>query len=321
MSNNVKINSDFEVDLVYLWVNGSDPQWIARRNRSIGRSEDGSAINCDGRFADNDELKYSLRAVEKYAPWIRKIFIVTDNQIPCWLDTSHPKIKIIDHSEILPPEALPTFNSVVIEHALHRIPDLAEHFLYANDDTFFNRPVTRYDFFTPEGLPIARLNRRPFRRLSLWLEVAVQGKTLSNYNLTIQNAAELVRQKFGKYVGHKTHHNIDAYRKSDYAHAFELFKDDILPTLSNRVRSENDIQRNLYTYVSMIERKCKVSFVSRSTSFRLHIEKRSHYTKLNRLSPMLFCINDSQFASDEDRQFAKEFLMRRFPDKSSFEVV
>ncbi|MDE6651089.1 MAG: Stealth CR1 domain-containing protein, partial [Paramuribaculum sp.] len=96
------------IDLVYLWVNGNDPKWQAKRNEFIGKTQEKSSVNCDGRYADNDELKYSLRSVEKYAQWIRKIFIVTDNQVPQWLDTSNPKIQIVDHKDIMPPQSLPS---------------------------------------------------------------------------------------------------------------------------------------------------------------------------------------------------------------------
>ena len=130
-----------DVDLVYLWVDGSDPEWRAKRNASIGASEEKSAVNCEGRFADNDELKYSLRSVDKYAPWIHRVFIVTDNQVPAWLDTSNPKVRIVDHKDILPDACLPCFNSVLLEHFIYKIPGLSEYFLYANDDTFINKPV------------------------------------------------------------------------------------------------------------------------------------------------------------------------------------
>ena len=82
-----------DIDLVYLWVNGNDPKWIAKRNACIGKPTD-KQENCAGRYADSGELKYSLRSVEKYAPWIRKIFIVTDDQVPEWLDTNNPKVRI-----------------------------------------------------------------------------------------------------------------------------------------------------------------------------------------------------------------------------------
>ncbi len=151
--------------MVYLWVDGNDPVWQAKRNAFFGKTSEGDEKDCKGRYADNDELKYSLRSIEMYAPWIRKIFIVTDNQVPQWLDTSNPKIKIIDHTEILPEESLPCFNSSLIGHYVYRIPGLVEHFLQANDDTFINKEVNPDFFFTPSGLPIIRLKRKPFRRL------------------------------------------------------------------------------------------------------------------------------------------------------------
>lgn len=314
-----KHEKPMDIDLVYTWVNGNDPAWRAKRNAAIGQTEKDSAVNCDGRYADNDELRYSLRAVEKYAPWIRRIFIITDNQIPEWLNIENPKIHIVDHKEILPPESLPTFNSVVIEHMLFNIPDLAEHFLYANDDMFFNRKVSPSDFFASDRRPIIRFNRRPFRKLTLKLKEKILGKPLSNYNLTIQNAARLVEEEYGIYIGHKTHHNIDAYRKTAYRHAYEIFKENIDSTLRNHVRSDNDIQRNLYSYVPVAEKKAHVKFVSGKTSFRFHIDNHKHYKKLKRLNPKFFCLNDSQYCTDDDRRLVKEFLKKRFPEKSQFE--
>ena len=67
-----------DIDLVYLWVDGNDPEWLAKHNACVGKMEAKSATDCKGRYADNDELKYSLRSVEAYAPWIRNVFIVTD---------------------------------------------------------------------------------------------------------------------------------------------------------------------------------------------------------------------------------------------------
>ena len=173
MTNNIP-----EIDFVYLWVDGSDPVWRSKRDTFIGVTHADSSIDCEGRYADNDELKYSLRSLEKYAPWIRNIFIVTDNQVPKWLDTSNPKIKIIDHCEILPVESRPCFNSALIEHFLWKIPGLSERFLYGNDDMFINRAVKPSDFFDNNGLPIIRLNRRRFRKLSLLYKEKIQKRIL-----------------------------------------------------------------------------------------------------------------------------------------------
>lgn len=308
-----------DIDLVYLWVNGNDPQWLAKRNACIGKTEEKSAVNCDGRYADNDELKYSLRSIDKYAPWLRRIFIVTDNQVPVWLDTSNAKVRTVDHKEIMPDVCLPCFNSAVIEHFLYKIPGLAEHFIYANDDMFINKPVTPETFFGKDGLPIVRFNRRPFRKWTLLFKEKVQGKRLSNYVQTIRNSAELVEKKYGKYYGGKTHHNIDAYLRSDYEHAAKVFEDEIRTTLPNHVRSENDIQRNIYSYVALAEKRAHLHYVTQRTSFRLHIQNESHYGKLERYNPILFCMNDSQYAKDCDRKRAAAFLDKRFPEKSQYE--
>ena len=310
---------DGPVDLVYLWVDGSDAEWRKRRAEHSKETYSDIGMDNEARYADNGELKYSLRSADLFAPWIRRIFIVTDNQQPEWLDTSNEKIRLIDHKEILPPEALPTFNSNVIEHALFRIPDLSEHFIYANDDMFFNRKVEKSDFFTPAGLPIVRLNRRPFRKL--WLKVLEKGlkKPTSSYNLAIQRSALLVEKAYGRYIGHKTHHNIDAYRKSDYRHAYDVFKEEIEPTLLNHTRADNDIQRNIYSFVPIVEKKAKVKFVTQKTSFRCHIEKPYYFDRLKKYDPLLFCLNDSQYADHNCRKIMKEFLENKFPQKSSFE--
>lgn len=309
-----------DVDLVYLWVNGNDPQWRAKRNKVIGKTEEGSAVNCEGRYADNDELKYSLRAVEMYAPWIRKVFIVTDNQIPTWLDTAYPKVQIVDHTEILPPQSLPSFNSTVIEHFLYRIPGLAEHFLFANDDMFINRPVTASDFFGSDGLPIVRFKRSPFRKLILFFKDKVLSKPLSNYNRIVENAALLVKKRFGVYFSSKTHHNIDAYLKSDYQHTCEdIFSKELEPTLINHIRSDNDVQRNLYSYVAIVKKRAHRQYVNRRTSFMLRIHKEQRYRDLEKINPFFFCMNDSQYANDTDRKRVSDYLEKRFPEKSRFE--
>lgn len=308
--------SQMDIDLVYLWVNGSDLKWQAKRNALIGETTDKSATNCQGRYADNDELKYSLRSVEMYAPWIRRIFIVTDNQTPEWLDTSNPGIKIIDHSEILPAQSLPCFNSSVIEHFIYLIPGLAEHFLFANDDMFINRSVSPSDFFASDGLPIMRFSyRRPFRKLI----VKFRRKPLNHYSQIIENAARLVEDKFGKYYSCKSHHNIDAYLKSDFERTHDIFSPQIDCMLGNHVRKDNDIQRHLYSYAALAEKHAHQVFVNRKTSFHVHIHRQDHYEKLKRCNPFFFCMNDSQYATDSDRKRSTEYLKKRFPSKSQFE--
>lgn len=309
-----------DIDLVYLWVCGSDPVWVAKRDSCIGKPIEGSSIHCAGRYNDNGELRYSLRSVEKYAPWVHRIFIVTDNQVPDWLDTSHPRIRMVDHRDILPKECLPCFNSSVLEHFFHRIPDLSEHFLYANDDMMLHRPVTPSTFFADDGLPIVRLKLRLFWKQRVWIKTHLQGRSLSNYQQKIHHVAQLVESRFGKYYGSNAHHNIDAYLRSDYQHTREMFDFAIRPTLAHHVRSADDIQRSLYTFVARAEGRAHVRFVTKKTSFRLLIERPQLYKRFWHYNPTFFCMEDSEYAHDEDRQRAHAFMERLFPDKSQFEI-
>ena len=115
-----------DIDLVYLYVNGNDIEWRNKRNKYASEQD---LKPC--RFRDNNELKYSLRSVEKYAQWIRKIYIVSDSQIPDWLNTNDERVSFINHSEIIPMDVLPLYNSMVIELFLSQIPGLSNYFIYA----------------------------------------------------------------------------------------------------------------------------------------------------------------------------------------------
>ena len=146
------------VDAIYTWVDGWDPAHRAKRARYrpllAGQKEDRA------RWRSNDELRYSLRSLHQHAPWLRKIYIVTDEQVPPWLDTAHPQIEIIDHTAIFPDRRfLPTFNSCAIEAFLHRIPGLSSHYLYLNDDFFLGRALDLSDLMTAAGCTRSCMSR------------------------------------------------------------------------------------------------------------------------------------------------------------------
>lgn len=104
------------------------------------------------RFADHDELLYSLRSVDEHMPWVRYVWIVTNGQTPSWLNLTHPKIRMVDHKDIFKwPEHLPTFNSLAIEAHIHLIPGLSEHFIYFNDDMMLASKVYPSTWYTQAG--------------------------------------------------------------------------------------------------------------------------------------------------------------------------
>ena len=145
-------------------MNGSDPKWkeSLNKHRRIQKQVSNLA-NDEIRFVDIEELRYSLRTVEKYAPFVRFIFIVTCGQIPNWINQEHPKVRFIQHSQIFKDRSnLPTFNSNAIEANINNITGLAEHYVYFNDDVFLGAPVTPSDFFVyPPQESYASLTNSP----------------------------------------------------------------------------------------------------------------------------------------------------------------
>lgn len=149
-----KFIENFEVDVVYTWVDNVDEE--RERYKKLFRLEERKEDqNLDSnRFLDNQELKYSLRSIDMYMPWVRKIFIVVkDGQMPSFINFTNPKIKLVNHSEFIPKKYLPTFNSITIEHFLYRIPNLAERYIYFNDDLMILKKVEKSYFFSANGNP------------------------------------------------------------------------------------------------------------------------------------------------------------------------
>jgi hypothetical protein len=149
------------IDIVYLWVNGADPVWQEKRRLPLARTNPNAdeprnlAKHGDvaGRYRDNEELRFNLRALEKFFPQHGHIFIVTDGQAPTWLQASD-RISLIDHLDLIPKVALPVFDSGHIESYLHHIPNLSEKFIYLNDDVFFGAEVKLDEWFGESGVAV-----------------------------------------------------------------------------------------------------------------------------------------------------------------------
>ncbi|MGV9880009.1 stealth family protein [Streptomyces sp. NPDC003006] len=229
---------DFPIDLVYTWVDGADPELRARRESCrddshtarIHARETGAS-----RYTSRDELKYSLRSVEMYAPFVRNVYLVTDGQTPAWLNTSAPGIQVVDHKDIFTdPSALPVFNSHAIETQLHHIPGLSEHYLYLNDDFFFAGPVTAGHFFHGNG--IAKL---PFSSFQLGLGEPHPDEPAPNS--AGKNARRLFLDTRGRLAVSKFKHAPQPQLRSVLAELERLFAEDVTRTSRSRFRSVADI--------------------------------------------------------------------------------
>lgn len=305
-----------KVDLVYLWVDDKDPLWQEKRAKSADiKVVKESADDC--RFKDNDELRYSLRSVEKFAPWINKIFVVTDNQVPSWLNRDCEKIRIVDHSEIIPNDKLPVFNSCVIENRVPFIGDLSEHFLLANDDTFFWNEVDE-NFFFDGGKTVFRVGKK------------IQNKEYHHlYGHSVHRAYQMIKDKFNVSVPYFPHHNIDAYEKSVALECIKEFQADFDETLNHKFRTPDDTQRVIVSFYATVKNKAVIretavnpllKFLglknSESEYFGL---KKSNLTKIKNSKAKLLCINDNRKTTDYDREMMVKILEEKFPTPSQFE--
>lgn len=322
-----------KIDLVYLWVDGSDEAWIERKRKALEAIDKVSASQpLAGRYVDNDELKYSLRSVEKFAPWINKIYIVTADQKPKWLNINHPKVQLVSHSEIIEPRHLPTFNSHTIELGVPYIKGLSERFLLANDDLFIAKPIEPDFFYTKRGLPIARFLRPRFMRK--------KPKYRSLYDIVVERAREAIRVRYGRNYDYNPHHNIDAYLKSDVLACNEEFAEWVERTQSHRFRATDDMQRVLWLYWALAKGRARKRIVRHygateslwqrvvcllkgkyrveSRGFGIHGVKTER--RIAKYDPTLMCLNDNEFAADHDREGMRDFLERTYPDKSAFEL-
>ena len=139
-----------DIDIVVLWVDGNDPAWQAQKAKYQGKTlTDANSVN---RFRDWGLMPYWFRGIERFAPWVRTVHFVTCGHVPEFLNLDAPKLHHVRHSDYIPAACLPTFSANTIEMNVHRIPGLADHYVFFNDDMFLLRPQPETNFFR-DGLP------------------------------------------------------------------------------------------------------------------------------------------------------------------------
>lgn len=142
---------DVPIDAVITWA-GPDTEPRRAERLAWAAREEAAASEGSWRFADHGELRYALRGIARYAPFLRKIHLVVADTPPAWLALDDPALTVVPHAAIFPdPSHLPTYSACAIEAHLHRIPGLAERFLYLNDDTLLLAPIAPGDLVDPRG--------------------------------------------------------------------------------------------------------------------------------------------------------------------------
>ncbi len=303
----------FDIDLVFSWVDGSSSDFQRERAKRMQAYVVGAGDDSDARFRQIDELKYALRSVYMFAPWVRRIFIATDSPAPEWL-AEHPRVTIMRSEDFFPDtSALPTHNSHAVESQLHHIPGLAEHFLYSNDDMFFGRPVGPELFFSPGGIT-------KFVEASTRIGLGDNDPTRSGFENAARVNRALLRERFGKVTTRHLEHTAAPLRKSVMRELEAEFPEDFARTAASRFRSATDISvtNSLYHYYALMTGRAVEQTQARSlyveTTLKLALRQMNKLRK--RRDQDMFCLNDGSFPeiSDEVRRAAvTDFLERYFP--------
>lgn len=311
----------FDIDMVFSWVDGSDPEFQARRAAQMSQVVVGEGDDAEARIRQIDELKFALRSVNMFAPWIRRIFIATDSVPPPWL-ADHPMITIVPAEEHFSDRAaLPTYNSHAVESQLHHIPGLSEHFLYSNDDMFFGRPLKATMFFSPGGVT-------RFIEAKTRIGLGVNDPTRSGFENAARVNRQLLFERFGQVITRHLEHTAVPLRKSVLIEMEREFPEEFARTQASAFRSGTDISvtNSFYHYYALMtgravqQEKAKVRYVNTTTREGLgllpELRKRRGYD--------FFCLNDSSFpevSATERAETVVNFLERYFPIPAPWEKV
>jgi hypothetical protein len=286
-------NIDFEIDAVYLWVDGSDPKWLERKGEHSGKSD--SHGTSASRFTSRNELYFSIATLLRNAPWINRIWLVTDGQTPD-LGELADKVTIVDHREFIPAEYLPTFNSHVITSHLHRIKGLAEHFLYLNDDILFGRPLLPTVWFDSVGRPIVRYTRTTLPGFSVDQPDVIHRARQQTVKLALDAGLRVSTRS----IQHGPH----PMRKSVMQQMWKQFGPALEATSRNRFRTDEDVVPEwLHNFVSYSAGDAVVG--GRLTYTYIVLNAKSGLAKILDLGlrrpPSVICLNDVSELPAHDR--------------------
>ena len=326
-----------EIDFVITWVDDTDPVWLADRESYCGIPSESS----DCRFRDWGLLRFWFRGVEKFAPWVNTVHFVTYGHLPEWLNTAHPKISIVKHTDYIPEEYLPTFNSHTIELNLHRISGLAEQFVYFNDDMFLLNTVTPEDFFDnslPKGtcaLDVLEFDSTSIAYIDAnnitLINDSFNKKEFLKHNIRKICSPEVGVKKIIKslflaqfpfFTGFFNHHIATSFRKKSFTEAWKLYPVQLDATCSCRFRERSNVNQWLISDLQFVNGM----FKNRSINFGARINLRKDNVNeccrwIHEQKYKMLCVNDNEMV--EQFEIMKKQVQDTFavilPEKSTYE--
>lgn len=335
-----------QIDFVVTWLDSLDPEW---QKSYATYSPNSKGDVSKARFRDMNIFRYWFRAVETYAPWVRKVFLVTNGKFPDWINKDHPKLELVKHEDYMPKDCLPTFNSCAIELHMHKIKGLSEHFVYFNDDVILNAPV-KPEYYFKDGLP-CDVNKETCYNVPIYTDRDRFGTYLSmmadigliNHNFrrwdTVRQSPQrwfglhlgtkglimsglLAKQRL--FVGFSNYHLEQAFLKSVFNEVWGK-ESQFMNASCSRFREEITANPYIFRYWQFATNRFYPKKRSGDFFFLIEryvleaIEKTLQESKL-----VSVCLNDSALCTDDDFEYIssrlKEMLERKFPQKSSFEM-
>lgn len=334
-----------KIDFVVTWLDSNDSEWKKkyREYRGDAQKED------KGRYRNWDIFKYWFRAVEEYAPWVNKVFLVTNGKNPDWINTNHPKLVLVNHSDYIPEKFLPTFNSCAIEINFNRIKGLSEHFVYFNDDFYINAPINA-EYYFKNGLPrdcnTEKFSVTPFyspeekfrNRIRVWVDVAIL-----NYHF---DRKKVVKQSLWRWYGpHLWRRNLIATILHHGSSDFEAFSNrhneqpmlksviqeiwnaepDMCEKTCSRFRQDVSFNPYIIRYWQFATNKFYPMPKNYGRYFALGVDDKESIRKAL-MNPKVksICLNDGAMCSDgayiDYKQMLQQTFNQKFPQKSSFEL-
>lgn len=332
-----------KIDFVITWVDGSDEKWLAKKKEyeklqteTEKAEKKARKKETDARYRDWGLLPYLFRGIEQYASWVNHVFLVTDHQIPEWLNADHPQLTVVDHDRFIPDEYLPTFNSHTIELNIHRIPGLSEQFVYFNDDCFLTGVCRPEDFFK-HGKPVDEASLNGINgKDNEFARIQFQNMALMNCHYSVKDCkkhlSKWLRPSYGRNLfrtllllpfqrlqGIYNPHGPMSVLKQTCQKLWERDGAVLDATCRCRFRKDENVSAYIYRYEQLLSNR----FIAhKSLNKYCSVTEPAGKIAQNIKKYKMVCINDAEL---EEKQFLRKrkeiqkIMENVFPSKSAFE--
>lgn len=339
-----------KIDFVVTWLDSSDPVWQEQYKQYKGVAESGDQSSA--RFRDWDLFRYWFRSVETYAPWVNKVYLVTNGTFPTWINPNHPKLVLVKHSDYIPDKFLPTFNSCTIELHMNKIEGLSDRFVYFNDDCYINAPISP-EYYFKDGLPcdsnietvfnVPTFN--PIDRFTIYISMMVDigvlnahfdrrkvwrqspkrwlGTHLGKAGFLTSLYLMMSSKGKGRFVGFNWKHVEQPFLKAVFDEVWEK-EAAMLEESCTRFREEVILNPYIFRYWQLASNLFYPVKLNKARKYRI---EKNHMPKIlsTIMNPQVksLCVNDTPVCTEEEFSQYKEAIHKvfneKFPQKSSYE--